>query len=186
MSTPARRLVSGILNAAHFIAREDQGPSGDHHAPLVNKHFANLDIKRKSMVLNNDGTINDSDFQWVPTSTFPGVADDFLLYLSMMGGPKRPAFNIKVDGTRISFAEFFAKLQMANSVRAHQLRVDNAIQTSNSGMELEAVLATTMCVASHANGVSGIALSDFVCELVFELGHILFIIIQATLAGNKW
>jgi hypothetical protein len=123
------------------------------------------------MILRNDCFLKDSNEAWVARSCFPDMEKDLLLYLFLMGGPHRPAFAAS-NRNRVSYAYFLDDLKKSNQFRSHQLAVDNAIQTSTSGMDLEATLATVVCLASHARGLEGISVGDFVYEIAFELGRV--------------
>jgi hypothetical protein len=51
----------------------------------------------------------------------------------------------------------------------HVMDFSNANQTSNDGNFLEALMCTTLCLASHRNGFEGVDLHGFLLDLVFQL-----------------
>jgi hypothetical protein len=51
----------------------------------------------------------------------------------------------------------------------HVMDFSNANQTSNDGNFLEALMCTTICLASHRNGFEGVDLHGFLLDLVFQL-----------------
>ena len=53
--------------------------------------------------------------------------------------------------------------------RSHILELGNAVQESNDGMFLESLLCSTVCLASHSNGIGGIGLKQFLSNLVYQL-----------------
>jgi hypothetical protein len=136
--------------------------------PLIHSHFAQLGGMSKNFILKSDGCTADlSDVQWKPSSVFPKVENDVLLYLILMGGKYFPAF--KLDGVKASYSRFLMEATGHIYHRQQVLDFSNAAQKSNDGMFLEALLCSTVCLASHSNGVEGIGLKEFLLDLVYQL-----------------
>jgi hypothetical protein len=136
-------------------------------AGIIHQHFAELDSD-KDFVLMNDGTYNDTKNPWVGDSRFPLIGHDTLLYLLLMGGKDVFAFCDKYHRP-LPYGAFFTALRVNSDYNCYSLDTRNAQQSSNSGMELEALLATIVCLSSHSNGISGIAPKDFIREMVYQL-----------------
>ncbi|OAJ32787.1 hypothetical protein BDEG_28667 [Batrachochytrium dendrobatidis JEL423] len=64
---------------------------------------------------------------------------------------------------------FLMKAKSNPDYRSHILYFSNAAQDSNDGMFLESLLCSTVCLASHSNGVKGIDLKPFLLNLVYQL-----------------
>ncbi|KAL5040653.1 hypothetical protein RTP6_7852 [Batrachochytrium dendrobatidis] len=135
--------------------------------PLIHSHFAQLDGK-KTFILMNDGCIQDHSASWEPSSVFPELKNDILLYLLLMGGKGFSACYAG-DGKQVPYAHFLMKAKSNPDYRSHILYFSNAAQDSNDGMFLESLLCSTVCLASHSNGVKGIGLKPFLLNLVYQL-----------------
>jgi hypothetical protein len=133
---------------------------------LIHSHYAQLS-GLKNFVLMNDGSVDGCDTIWEPCSIFPKIEDDVLLYLIFMGGNDYPAF--RLNGKQVSFAYFLLNIKNSIDYRSHILDFSNAVQASKDGMFLESLLCSTVCLASHSNGVQGIELKPFLMNLVFQL-----------------
>ena len=72
--------------------------------PLIHSHFAQLGVPKKNFVLMTDGHIQDHDDPWKPSSAFPNVQNDLLLYLLLMGGKYYHAF--QRDGQQVPYSHF--------------------------------------------------------------------------------
>ncbi|KAI3653975.1 hypothetical protein MP228_000694 [Amoeboaphelidium protococcarum] len=114
-----------------------------HNYPLIHRHFAHLaerliaEEDKYCIRLLNDMTLDsDERTKWKPSITFPTPEDDVVQ-------------------------------EIERSRRSNELKLaqDNAIQISSDGMFLEAILASSLCVASHSNGIGGICLRDFICSV---------------------
>lgn len=138
----------------------------DRSTALIHSHFAQLNGNEKSFYLNNDGMVENSGL-WNPSSIFPSINDDVLLYLILMGGKEYSAFEL--DGKSVPYSYFFLKINSNSDHRAHILDFSNAAQKSNDGMFLEALLCTTVCLASHSNGISGVGLHQFLLNVVYHV-----------------
>ncbi|KAI8895400.1 hypothetical protein BC833DRAFT_567521 [Globomyces pollinis-pini] len=113
----------------------------------------------------NDGCIKNHDDVWIPRSSFPKVEDDVLLYLLLMGGRHHPAF--RLDGQPVPYSHFLMKVLTDD--RSHILDFSSAARKSTDGMFLESLLSSTVCLASHSNGIGGISLNQFLMNLVYQL-----------------
>lgn len=139
----------------------------DSSTPLIHSHFAQLNGDQKNFELMNNGCIKNNDEIWKPSSAFPKVEDDILLYLLLMGGKHHPAF--RLNGITVPYSHFLMNIKGDTDYRSHILDVSNAVQVNNDGMFLESLLCTTVCLASHSNGVKGIGLNKFLLNLVYQL-----------------
>lgn len=136
--------------------------------PLIHSHFAQLDGTKKNFVLMNDGCIeNEHDF-WAPGSVFPKLQDDILLYLILMGGKHYSAFYAK-NGTPLPYAWFLREANLNSIFTSGILDFSSDLQKSEDGMFLESLLCSTVCLASHFNGIQGIGLKQFLLNLVYQL-----------------
>ena len=133
---------------------------------LIHRHFANLTEKNVFPIfLNARGLVTENGDVWTVRVAFPPLQDDFLLYLSLMGGVGNHAIEGE-DKKRISFATGLSQMEKALTSRANYA---NSNQRSNDGMRLEALLAGSVVLASHANGFAGIELSNLLEELCYEI-----------------
>jgi hypothetical protein len=140
--------------------------SGEHCTALIHSHFAQLSGERK-LTLKNDGCLSGQDQIWKPCSSFPLVADDVLLYLLLMGGKHYPAF--RLNGCVVPYVYFLLNITSTVDHRRHMLDLSNGVQKSNDGNFLESLLCSTVCLASHCNGVDGTMLGSFLLNLIFQL-----------------
>ncbi|KAJ3341809.1 hypothetical protein HDU91_000626, partial [Kappamyces sp. JEL0680] len=136
-------------------------------AALIHSHFAQLTGPKNFTLMNSGRTATNPDSTWTPTSVFPNVIDDVLLYLTLMGGKDFPAF--RKDGKRVPYAYFFMETMSMTEHRSQILEVANAVQKSNDGMFLESLMSSTVCLASHSNGIQGVQLDRFLVDLVYQL-----------------
>jgi hypothetical protein len=70
---------------------------------------------------------------------------------------------------RVSFVNAFKGRQANIESIRNRAGFGNPASETNSGMEFECLLAASVCIASHMQGLSGIPVADFVYELLFEL-----------------
>jgi hypothetical protein len=137
--------------------------------PLVNYHFAVLDLKEEPMQIFSSGGAN-GQTRFHPISRFPSPEEDILLYLCFMGG--RDMYPFEDDkGNRISYAK--ARLDLFESIAANNLVVIDANQNqpSNDGSFYESLLSSIICAASHYGGVGGILFPAFFSEMIKEMSH---------------
>ena len=145
---------------------------GRHNCPLIHQHFAHLEERVRAgsddefrIHLLNDLTLeSDPRTKWNPTTRFPEPKDDILLFLCLMGTRDFNPFR-NGSGKDISFRQ--AVQEIGDSRRSNEVKLiyDNAIQISNDGMFLEAILASCLCVASRSNGIGGVCLEAFICSV---------------------
>ncbi|EGF81270.1 expressed protein [Batrachochytrium dendrobatidis JAM81] len=135
--------------------------------PLIHSHFAQLNGE-KNFILMNNGRIQDHSASWRPSSVFPELKNDILLYLLLMGGKGFSACYTG-DNKQVPYAYFLMEAKSNPDYRSHILYFSNAVQDSNDGMFLESLLCSTVCLASHSNGVKGIDLKPFLLNLVYQL-----------------
>jgi hypothetical protein len=137
--------------------------------PLTHSHLAQLE-GQENVILMNNGRIHGKSVCdiWKPCSIFPKVQDDVLVYLLLMGGKDFCAFYFGCNKLT-PYAYFFMKVKDNPDYRSHILGPSNAVGQNNDGMFLESLLCSTICAASHSNGLQGIGLKEFLMNLVFQL-----------------
>jgi hypothetical protein len=74
-----------------------------------------------------------------------------------------------MNGKEVAYAHFLMTVTGNVDGRSHILDLSNAVQPHNDGMFLESLLCSTVCLASHSNGIQGIALQPFLQNLVYQL-----------------
>jgi hypothetical protein len=149
-------------------ARNSLPDWNNQSTPLIHSHFAQLDGEEKNFILMNSGCVNTVFGMWKPCSAFPKIQEDVLLYLLLMGGKDFSAFYSE-DNKKVSYAYFYMSVKDNPECRDNILDFSNAVQRSNDGMFLESLLSSTICAASHSNGLQGIGLNQFLLNLVFQL-----------------
>jgi hypothetical protein len=150
--------------------------------PLIHSHFAQLHGQEKNFVLMNDGSVQNTLGPWKPCSVFPKLQDDLLLYLLLMGGKSYSAF-YATDGNQVPYSHFLMHVNDNLDHRSHILDHSNALQKCNDGMFLESLLCSTVCLASHSNGIEGIRFQPFLLNLVYHLQIEELDLTQITVAG---
>ncbi|OAJ38746.1 hypothetical protein BDEG_22651 [Batrachochytrium dendrobatidis JEL423] len=159
-----------LLHNAHCQLTDLESQSTNlknQSTPLIHSHFAQLDGE-KNFILMNNGCIQNHSASWRPSSVFPELKSDILLYLLLMGGKGFSACYTG-DNKQVPYAHFLMKAKSNPDYRSHILYFSNAVQDSNDGMFLESLLCSTVCLASHSNGVKGIGLKPFLLNLVYQL-----------------
>jgi hypothetical protein len=151
-----------LFQNAHTAFSDVDGPP----TALIHSHFAQLSGE-KNLILKNDGCLDGKDVLWKPSSVFPLVNDDVLLYLILMGGKDYPAF--RLDSCLIPYVYFLLSVIDSVDHRTHILDLRNSAQNSNDGPFLESLLCSTVCLSSHSNGIQGISLQNFLLDLLFQL-----------------
>ena len=134
--------------------------------PLVHYHFFQLDIWNQNVVLYSDNTIEGKE--WEPQSILPRMDEDILLYLVFMGGKNFSPFML--GRKEVPYACFLYNVMKDNEYR--EIDFGNSVQKSNNGMFMEALLCTSVCVASHSNGVKGISVTEFLKNLIYQLQNV--------------
>lgn len=134
---------------------------------LIHSHFAELEGE-KQLILHNDGCLEGALTPWKPASLFPKIEDDILLYMLLMGGKDYPAF-CDENITPVPYGHFFLNCKTNDDYRSHILELCNSVQKSSDGMFLESLLCTTVCLASHTEGISGVRFGPFMHNLLFQL-----------------
>jgi hypothetical protein len=119
---------------------------------------------------------------WKPCSVFPKLQDDLLLCLLLMGGKSYSAF-YATDGNQVPYSHFLMHVKDNPEHLSHILDHSNALQQCNDGMFLESLLCSTVCRASHSNGIEGILFQPFLLNLVYHLQVETLDLTQITLAG---
>ncbi len=162
-----------FLNASFQYVNDEHGST-----PLIDSHFATL-YGAKNLVLMNTGCLENSDNDWHPTSIFPSLDEDILLYLCFMRGKEIDAFREESfidEGSAllkifkpVSYATFFMNVLKTADARRGMIRFQNSAQRSNDGMFLESLLSSCVCLSSHSNGFSGVMLQQFLSDLVYQI-----------------
>ena len=70
---------------------------------------------------------------------------------------------------QISFLQACQDVDKSSHTLGLQMIYDNAVQVTNDGMRLESLLASSVCVSSHINGLAGVPISDFLEDLVYQV-----------------
>jgi hypothetical protein len=153
-----------MFQNAHYSLNDWSSQS----TPLIHSHFAQLAGTDKNFILMNNGRIKESREFWKPCSVFPKVQDDTLLYLLLMGGKDYSAFYTS-EHNEVPYAHFLMNVKDDLGCRSHILNFSNAVQKTKDGMFLESLLCSTVCLASHSNGIQGICLKDFLTNLVYQV-----------------
>lgn len=172
--------VAMSLNVCHIGAHDSKSTL------FIHNHYARLLIKKKPMILQSNGILCGEDSPWDPETIFPSPSDDLLLHLVMLGGKDYRC--IYVDGVPCPFrlrSERFLK-DVSGRLWLQESDFSNAIQLSESGMKLEALLASSICLASRQNGLEGILLLDFFRNLMYELYDCELDFSQFKLQGTHW
>lgn len=138
----------------YFDGKED-------HRVMVHRHFANLREQDQKVILDNKLEVEGTGQTWKLQSSFPILEKDVLLYLCLTDLPGCPAFSGK------SFSTAYRQVEMDAGTK--KLVNENAAQKSNDGNELEALVAGSAIVASHADGVSGTAFPRFFSKFIAHL-----------------
>lgn len=153
-----------LFQNAHYRYENFGDPSS---TPLINSHFAILQLEANCVLLS-DGTLeNDPDCQWKPSSAFPELKNDLLLYLSFMGGKDFNAF--QESGKPMPYSMFLMKQQEDIELRKCIVNFCNAKQKVNDGMFLESLMSASVCLASHFNGVGGVSLRLFLSNIIYQI-----------------
>jgi hypothetical protein len=127
---------------------------------LIHYHFAQL-FEEKYITLTLANT-------WEPSSKFPNIEEDVLLYLILMGGKGFSAFYL--EDKPVPYHYYFDQCLLKNMYRnAYTVNFGKTNQPSNNGLFLEALMCSTVCLASHSQGVSGVTLNLFIKNVVFQL-----------------
>ena len=151
-----------LFHNAHFSLRDFSSQS----TPLIHSHFAQL-AGEENVTLMSNGFLSTEESSWRPSSVFPKVEGDVLLYLLLMGGKGYPACRFKKK--MVPYAHFLMQTKSDPDFRSHILDFSNAEQSSNDGMFLESLLCATVCLASHCKGFSGVDFKSFLSNLVYQL-----------------
>jgi len=128
---------------------------------LIHSHFAKL-VGPPNFMLKSSAKKN----IWMPRSSFPSLEDDALLYLLFMGGNGFSAFYL--GGLQSSLAQFYLSFAQERKTVENLILYSNAVQSSNDGMFLESFSCAAVCIASHLNGIKGMDIGQFLCNLVFQ------------------
>ena len=149
--------VAMFLNASYSY-KSEKGDNRMHYTPLIHRHFACLPEKKPFYLTNRLHTMEST--MWVPKSIFPDPKDDVLLYLCLMGTKGFKPFR-QDDNQAISFRTAAENLLQKKDGRVLTFDFVNAVQSSNSGMFLEAVMASSLIAASRKNGLQGVLLREY-------------------------
>ena len=146
-----------FLNMSYAYAKKNQ-----NYTPLINHHFAQL-VDSDCVELNSKLQIS-SGATWKPQCRYPSPSEDILLFLCLMGTLNFHPF--KIDEKKISYSKAILEI-----IKLHQrkhllfMNYNNAMQSCNDGMFLEALLAGILCVASRMRGVKGISLHSYLSAI---------------------
>jgi hypothetical protein len=141
----------------------------DHKTPLINRHFGIL-AERKAFELDhtdtglvrNDPKKGRESTIWRPCTTFPRIENDILLYTTLTGNKEYNAI-MDNEARRIPFRRAMEELVSNVNVKL------NSNQKSNDGMELESIVAGSICLASHRCGFAGTTMEKLLTEFFYEM-----------------
>jgi hypothetical protein len=151
-----------LFHNAHYPCSDFSSQS----TPLIHSHFAQL-AGQKNIILMSNGILSTEESNWRPSSFFPKIEEDVLLYLLLMGGKGYPA--CRINKKMVPYAHFLLQNKSDPDFRSHILDLNNAVQSSNDGMFLESLLCSTVCLASHCHGFGGVDLKSFLWNLVYQV-----------------
>jgi hypothetical protein len=154
-----------FLAAHHFFDEAKQS--------LIHSHFAKLHAPF-IFSLKSSGAIDQGEWDgfehrsaiFIPTSLFPNIGQDVLLFLSLMGGEGIYPFQQKHG--QISFLNYTGEVMTNPDLRTSMLNFHNPSQRSNDGMQFEAFVCAVLCLSSHMNGFAGIEVKEFLKHIVYN------------------
>jgi hypothetical protein len=147
-----------FLNMSYAYAKENHNSC---NTPLINHHFAQL-TDSECVELNSSLQTSTGE-EWDPKCCFPSPSDDLLLYLCLMGTSKFHPFQI--GSKKVSFCKAVKEINSLRQNRQLFFMNDNATQSCNDGMFMEATLAGILCASSRRDGVKGITLHRFISTM---------------------
>ena len=150
-----------FLSTSYIVPEEN-----DVNNLLIHRHYANLVESDNFRLFIKDDLRSspDATSKWIPNVKFPSLDKDILLYLSLLGGKNN--YPIKYKESRVPFA---CAVNMLGESKVKHLNFSNSSQSSNDGMKMETILSSSLVLASHYNGFSGISFEHMLRELLYEL-----------------
>ncbi|KAE9060888.1 hypothetical protein PF005_g31669, partial [Phytophthora fragariae] len=129
-------------------------------------HFANLmDTRLTDVFLASKQLVLDNEKQWKPVCCFPGMKEDLLLYLAIMGGKSYSGYYDpqlqKAHSTKKVFLDYMEGKGFSVS--------ENKAARSNNYKTFENMISHAIFCASRRNGVAGILFDNFFGWLLGEL-----------------
>ncbi len=137
-------------------------------AGVVNCHFAHSRSSTTSLYLDGERLTDERGVLWVPSCCFPTPEQESVLHLAMGGIEGAPTFVAYGSNTRVTVLEACCRVYRRADAAAVNWGNPNAGQLE--GSFLEAVVATSMTLASRAGGVAGVDIDRFFVNLASELG----------------
>ncbi|TDH70062.1 hypothetical protein CCR75_005748 [Bremia lactucae] len=144
----------------------------DGKVNLIDSHYACLDEKTMFRLMltpagelykvaeikaNEAKTKAEDKRTWECRSVFPHPANDVLLHLTLTGGLDYRPFDHPLR-------------EVLASVSTTTMYFHNTNQPINDGQRLEALVSAAVVLASHVDGLGGVALPTFLGRLLYELG----------------
>lgn len=149
--------------AAMYLNASYASPINSFATSLIEHHFAILDTSATGANFDLSAQLElEPGTTWVPSMMFRSVENEPLLHLIMLGGKD-------CSGFQESAVRTFENVEATPEARRLVNKYDNAMQISNSGNRVEAILAASICDASHINGLAGVSPRLFVEKLIFHL-----------------
>ncbi|KAI3659523.1 hypothetical protein MP638_003343 [Amoeboaphelidium occidentale] len=172
--------VALSLNVFHVGNADGKSTVFIHH------HYGRLQVDDKPLILQNNGQLEGEANEWRPVKVFPAPSEDLLLHLVMLGGKGYRSIykNETPCPFRFRCNDFFNNIDGAMYLQKIDLR--NGIQLTEDGMQMEAWLASAICLASRQNGLGGIPLVDFFKNLMYELYDHILDFSNFKLTGLNW
>ncbi|TDH71719.1 hypothetical protein CCR75_007516 [Bremia lactucae] len=145
----------------------------DGKANLIDGHYACLDEQKTfGLMLNGTGHLYKVEGEieadkakdeaqdkrtWECRNVFPHPANDVLLHLTLTGGK--------------SYRPFYSPLrEVLLSMSTSTMYLHDSNEPMNDGQRLEALVSAAVVMASHVDGLGGVALTTFLGRLLVELG----------------
>ncbi|KAI3661477.1 hypothetical protein MP638_007207 [Amoeboaphelidium occidentale] len=154
-----------ILDSTMYLNASYAPPKTSLATSLIEHHFAILDSSATGANFDLSAQLElEPGTRWVPSMMFRSVENEPLLHLIMLGGKDRSGFQESAVRT-------FENIEATPEARRLVNKYDNAMQISNSGNRAEAILAASICDASHINGLAGVSPRLFVEKLIFHLQY---------------
>ncbi|TDH73430.1 hypothetical protein CCR75_008082 [Bremia lactucae] len=145
----------------------------DGKANLIDGHYACLDEQKTfGLMLNGTGHLYKVEGEieadkakdeaqdkrtWECRNVFPHPANDVLLHLTLTGGKSYHPFGRPLREVLLSLSTTTLYLHGTN-------------EPMNDGQRLEALVSAAVVMASHVDGLGGVALTTFLGRLLVELG----------------
>jgi hypothetical protein len=153
-----------FMNTYHEVKPKIDISKTYGNAPLVHSHFAVLRENSTFTILAN-GSLSGEIGIWNPSTVFPNISNDCLLYLTLMGTEKVHPFSSSTWNPS-PFLHIYKMVTESSHYRHSHIDLKNA---SNDGNELETSLTVAVSVASHCNGICGTTVEKFIENVLYNI-----------------